>query len=795
MGFSAAADVKPEAKTEIQELVVTSAPVARGNSVVSKKAIEVQSNATNIVNAIANVPGVSIRGSDALNADPWTYGINIRGFDVNLRSSKLGQTIDDMPAYNASYYLGGAPAQKYLMNEIVDRIQVNQGSAGVGSASSSALGGTIAYTTRAPREVMGGELSFTGGDNNTKRYAGVFDTGRVLNDTTRAYFGASRLTACRWVYGCSDNSGVDETHAEAKFITELGKLKVMGRISYDEAVDDPIIEASRGLLDTTNKGDGSSPIWTGTTPAGVNENYAHVWSAHRDNTMGYLKLNYQVTDKLSVEVSPYFHHQRGQGDWAPPYQQIALDPTNTRTLAGGTATGASRKKAYYGWVDPSGRQRAVVKGLDYTDMDGTLVKSSFCYNADGSVNAACVPSQTYRTSKYGHNRFGFTSVAKFEIANHQLEGGVWYERLERDFGREWHQIIDIRQGQSYYKVPQLIDFMQHFETDQVKVYATDTMTFGDLTVNVGLQSYFIDIKGTTDGWDAYGKPAGGFKTKLNADSDLLASIGATYKLSSDWQIFGNFSQNYGAVGDWALEKTNTDTNKLKSSVSNVYEAGVRYATRSLKASLTGYYIDYNHAITFLTADRLPGSNPVDPSNSGGINYTAGTGGAYINTGKGIRSSGVELAGSYVVNPYINLVGSFSYNQSEYMSDFDGTTANAGSVTRIKKGNDVPGTPPVMASIGADFRKDNFRASISAKYSDKSAGDAANTSALYMPAFTTMDASVGYRMAIEDGRYADFQLNVTNLTGEKYIGGMLDEFTQKYTRGAPRTVLGTVKVGF
>lgn len=780
------------ASDSVDALIVTAAPVARGNSVINADTIAAQPAAMNIINAIQDVPGVAIRGSDAFNADPWTYGVNIRGFDVNLRSSKIGQTIDDMPAYNASYYLGGAPAQKYLMSENVARIQIDQGTTGVGSASASALGGTISYVTRDPKEQAGGQISISVGDYDARRYAGTYDTGRMLGDTTRAYVGIARFTACRWVYGCSDGSGADEWHAEAKSVTELDKLKITARVSYDKAVDDPLIEASRSFLDSTTAGDASVPAWTGTTPAGVNENWAHAWSAHRENTLAYVKFDYAVSDDVHFEISPYYHHQNGQGDWAPPYQQIALDPTNLRTIAGGTAPGSSRKKAYYGWTDASGRQRAVVKGVDYTDVDGTRISSSLCYNADGSVVATCTPLQTYRTSLYAHDRYGFTSKADFTIGQHKIEGGVWYEKLDRDFGRAWRQIIDIRKGADYYASPQLVDFQQHFKTDQWKLYAQDTWTLGDLTLTGGVQKYLIDIKGQTEGWDAYGKSTSPLRTALNADSDVLFSLGALYRVNPNLQAFAGFSQNYGAVGDWALEKTQTDTSKLKSSVASDYEAGLRFHGDRVSAQVTAYYIDYKNAITFYSADFISGG---PTGSTGGINYTAGTSGAYANTGAGIKSKGVEASLVYDLTSDLTLNAALTLNDSIYKQAFLGGTANAGTDKPVAKGNDVPGAPTTLVSLGADYSHDNFRAGLRAKYTGKTAGDAPNTKSLYLPAYTTVDLSAGYRLPLEGGRAVDLQLNVTNLFEEKYIGGMLDEFTQLYTRGAPRTVSATLNFSF
>ena len=84
-----AADEADAVADDASTIVVTADRVARANNVVDKATIDALSGGENIVNALRTVPGVQIRGSDAFNADPWSYGINIRGFEVNLRNSKL----------------------------------------------------------------------------------------------------------------------------------------------------------------------------------------------------------------------------------------------------------------------------------------------------------------------------------------------------------------------------------------------------------------------------------------------------------------------------------------------------------------------------------------------------------------------------------------------------------------------------------------------------------------------------------------------------------------------------------
>jgi iron complex outermembrane recepter protein len=784
---------------DMESIVITGKALARSNTVVTRARIDNMPAAQNIVDAIKLVPGVSIRGADASNADPWSYGINIRGFDVNLRSSKIGQTIDGMPAYNASYYLGGAPAQKYMMNENVAAIEVNQGTSGVGSASSSALGGTLAFTTRDPSDVAAGQVGVTYGDNELKRYAGTYDVGTLFGNT-RAYVGGARLRACRWAYGCADGSRIDETHGEIKFVTDFSEqLSLTGFVSYDDAIDDPIVETTRAILDSTTLPDGSVPSFLPARPHNgndANQNWAAGWGAKRENTFGYLKLAIQASDSVALEVAPYLHKQEGMGFFVPPYQQIAVNNTDTasrkRTQAGGIAAGSTRYRAYYG-IALGGRQRAVIPGIDYADLDGTAVASSQCYAAGtayvsngvasfaGLNNANCVPLQTFRTSLYDHERSGLTARAMFTLGNQKLEAGLWYENLDRNFGRAWRQIIDVSTGSpAYFTDPQLIDFQQHFQTDEYKFYIQDEISFDQLTVTAGAQMYSTDISALKDAWDAQGKPATGLNTAYDEESDLLVTLGGVYDLNDSTELFASFAQNYGAVGDWALEKTGTDVSKLEASVADNLEAGLRYRGERFALGLTAYLVNYDNAITFRTADYFD----VNAGTSGGINYTAGTSGSYINAGDGIESSGMEVNLSFRATDALTISSGVTVNSSEYQQTFIGGTANAGSDKTIAEGNEVPMSPNTIFNLAFDYATGPFTASLSANYQDEMAGDALNTANLYLPSRTVVDLSASYR--IPNMENLTLQLNVNNVLDEDYIGGSLDEFSQRYMRGAPRT---------
>jgi iron complex outermembrane recepter protein len=140
-----------------------------------------------------------------------------------------------------------------------------------------------------------------------------------------------------------------------------------------------------------------------------------------------------------------------------------------------------------------------------------------------------------------------------------------------------------------------------------------------------------------------------------------------------------------------------------------------------------------------------------------------------------------------------LYGAMTLNSSKYLKTFIGGTANAGSDKEVKAGNEVPAAPNTILNLGVDYRKGPFSASMTANYQGETAGDALNTTALYMSARTVVDLSASYALPALEG--VSLQLNVNNLFDEAYIGGSLDESSQCYMRGAPRTASMTLRAKF
>lgn len=783
---------------EADTVVVTGEAVARGNNVITADRLEGLPAAQNIVDAIKLVPGVQIRGGDSSNNDPWSYAINIRGFEVNLRNSKIGQTLDGVPLFNASYYLGGAPAQKFVMGESLSQIQVNQGTADVGSPSSAALGGTIAYLTRDPSAEAGGLVRATLGDYDSRRFFGRYDFGTLFGNT-QAYVAVSDLNSHLWPHGGSTPAAIEQFAVEGKSITDLGALNVTLYGSHNESDDDPIIEATRAFIESTNYSvDGSSSVFN-TENAVANEYWADEWAAVRDNTFGYAKFDFEVNDNFSFSVTPYAQRNEGIGEFLPPGSRPRFNTAGgngalVQVLNGGSEIRTTRTNAAGRSVLPyNGAAERV-----YTSLDGVVVRSSECFNADNTPRLSngltvCSSAQSYRNSEYYHKRLGAVTEAELDLGDHTIRGGIWYENLDRDFSRTWRNYIDIRQGPAATGPVYRRDFEQNFKTDLYKFHLADDWAVTDkLLVSLGLQHYLVDIEGTSAeaaNFNSAGQQISTTRLAVNSDSsDLLPSIGAVYDVNDQLQVFGGFSKNFGAIGDWALEKTGTDLKSLEPETSQNFEAGLRIDTDRLRAAATVYRNDYDNAIVFLTNDFAVGVP--------GINYAAGTGGTYFNIDGGLESTGIEGSVEVDVTEALTAYAAASFINSEYTTAFR-AASYGGNPVIVPAGAKASGTPDMILSGALDYQQGPFSGVLSVRHVGEAPGDAANTANLFVDAYTLVDASARYRIDLDggDGRFIEFGVAVNNLTDEKYIGGILDEFTQRYVVGAPRSVSFTASLGF
>lgn len=736
---------KQESESTMEEVTVVAKKLSHANHVIESSMIKQQSPASSILAVMDNLPGISINEGDAFGGDDWSTSITMRGFTIDGNQQQLGMTIDGIPN-GGSNYGGGAKANRYLDSENMRTIEVSQGTSDISSASLEALGGTFNFVSADPAFEETTTLAYTDGDHHASRYFIRHDTGRIF-DNTYAYASYSSTSTSRWV-GEGSNGGMQREHAEFKFITELGNLSITGRLSYDDADEDNYNSVSLEQFNQTPDWDQLTWNWTGTPH--LDQMFAEGWSTLRENTLGYAKFDYQLSDNFSFQITPYFHKNKGRGDWIPPYLVSAVDDEGNPVNQGGSIGST------YGFTDQNGTPLAPAEGCEQS--------FTWPWDSGPGLHPACysdsaVPVMSYRHTHYEKDRVGLTANAQWSIAMNDIQFGLWAESNERNESRDWHKVIDARVYHHFDATPYWTQYSNEFETDTLKFYLQDTLDFGDLSLNIGAQKYLVDIEKT----DGFTNQQTG---KVNSDSDVLFSTGAIYQVNSNIELFAGYSENFSAIKDGVLERDASTLENIEPETAENIDLGLRYNTEDISFSATYYTIDFENRITFIA----PGSD------SDGINYTIGTNGSYLNVG-GIESDGFELSVNYRLNDQWSLYSSYTNNDSRYVGDAPGFTA----------GDKVIDSVDDMFVLSSDYTKGDFRLGASGKYTGER-GDA--------PSYTTFDFNAGYFVAFDGQAISsiDIAFVVTNITDESYLSTGTGNGTTFFI-GAPRTASMTFTASF
>ncbi|MBA6256507.1 MULTISPECIES: TonB-dependent receptor domain-containing protein [unclassified Colwellia] len=739
-----AEEVKTQEST-MEEVSVVAKKSSHANHEIDVKMAQQQSSITSVLALMDNLPGISINEGDAFGGDDWSTSITMRGFSIDGNQQQLGMTIDGIPN-GGSNYGGGAKANRYLDSENMETIQVSQGTSDISSASLDALGGTFNFVSAMHAFEKTTKFALTKGDHDATRYFVRHDTG-LLFDNTYAYASYSSTSTSRWV-GEGSNGGMAREHAEFKFVTELGQLNITGRLSYDDADEDNYNSVSKTQFDQSPDWDQLTWNWTGVPH--FDQMFAEGWSTLRENTLGYLKFEYDISSTMGFQISPYMHNNTGRGDWIPPYLVSAVNTQGEPTTEGGTID------SQYGFTDQLGNPLAPSTGctdnLAYPWDSGPELAPS-CYDR------SAVPVMSYRHTHYKKSRLGMTANFDWSIGINDISLGLWTETTDRDESRDWHKVIDARVYHHFDETPYWTQYSNSFQTDTLKLYAQDTLDFGDLTVNLGMQKYFVDV----EKYDNFAKSVTG---EVNSDSDVLLSTGVIYSVNDTTEVFAGYSENFSAIKDGVLERDSSTLNEIEPETAENIDVGVRYNNENIDFSATYYSISFDNRITFIS----PGSD------TSGIDYSIGTNGTYLNVG-GIDSTGFEISASYRFNENWDIYSSYTNNDSTYVGNAPG----------FESGSKVIDSVDDMFVLSTNYTLESFRLGLSAKYTGER-GDA--------DSYTVVDFNAGYGANIDSNVFKSFDLAfvVNNLTDESFLSTGTGNGTAFFI-GAPRTASMTLTVSF
>ena len=682
-----------EADASIESIsVVAPKPRTFATNRVAEPMVAQQSPVSSIMAAVDNLPGVSVQEGDPYGNDPWSSGFSMRGFHTHLTEAQIGTTIDGFPNGTSDYW-SGSKANRFIDMANLGEVTVSQGTADVGSRSVEALGGTLDFTSSDPAQERKTTAAATLGDHAAQRYYLRLDTGPLFGSDTRAWVSVVHQRTQDWMQGVVD---VTRDHAAAKVESWIGNTQWTAMASYDD-----LFSASyqRVLSDEEYRADPRwdrlLADWTGTPY--LDQLHRPGWGTPRTDGFGYVKFETTLSERTVFSGGVYAHSQWGRGDWVPPFLVDLIDD------AGGAETEITGHRVRGG--ESIGRLYFVSpEGVSLAPFAGCVSSITFPYGGAGpEYDPAChppdaIPVQSFRHSHYGKLRTGLTLDgewnARFETFRNRVRAGLWYEDGRRDLGRDWHRILDTRQGVDYTAAPYWHQYEWEFPQTIAKLHLQDTLTRGPLEVSLGLAKYFVEVGRS----DAFGEAR---SLTVSSDSNLLLSGGVIYDTPIDGlQLFAGRAENFKSLSDRLLEVPGRDLSGLSPETADNTDLGARYTGERLSVTATWYDIDFRNRIFFLT-----------PQTPTGPNYLVAGGGSYFNAG-GIRSRGVEISATFKATDSTSLYAALTRNDATYIGTGDALVAEAQGIT---PGNRVAGGPDRQAALSLDHRRGALAAGISAKY--------------------------------------------------------------------------------
>jgi hypothetical protein len=621
----------------------------------------------NPLKALQALPGVSFQ-----TADPWGNNEqNLSLFVHGFNAQQMGFTMDGMPLGDQSYgnYNGLAP-QRALTSENVRSVVLATGAGDLGTPSTNNLGGTIETYSIDPAKDRKVNVQQTLGSHKATRTFLRFDAGDIGGGNS-FFISGLHHEAKAWDF----NGRQSNDQVNAKFVHqgEAGKLTLFADWSdktepnEDSTLHRPDLAYSpytRPFMYPDFAGALAYLDASGAPPARESSNFRNYYSdAQRTDKLAYAKYEAYLSDNLIWTNQYYFHHNDGVGVVAGPINQAGLPGLFS---------------VYY----PNQNLKQIFGNSGYAT----------------------------RTTEYKINRQGWLSNVRWEVGEHRIQGGLWFEHNNSGAYRRWYA-LDVNNPSSPYTRPSnplITQYGSDIDNKVVQLHLQDEWRLrDDFVVQGGFKSSLQFAEGrfpvNTLPKAISASATGGLpEGKIDTKKWFLPGIGARWDLSKSDQVFANVQKNlrqfmtYGGGGNspWSLSSQAAfDYFKAtaKPETSITYELGLRDSRNLDLGPLTAFdgQVALYH-VTFRDRQLAISSNPIITSFAGGTTILSNVG--------SVKTDGVDMAGTFHFGRAFSFYNAISYNRSEYQdSYYSGTTLipTAGKL--------VPNTPEWMNKFVATVK--------------------------------------------------------------------------------------------
>ncbi|MBW4331629.1 TonB-dependent receptor [Stakelama sp. CBK3Z-3] len=568
---------KAKADPQVQDIVVIGQGQTRQVQGLTQEDIAVAPPGTSPLKVLDKLPSVNFQSATPFGSNEWSTRISVRGFTQN----QLGFTLDGVPLGDMSYAnFNGLHISRAIISDNIARTELSQGAGALSTASTSNLGGAIQFYSREPSDTLGGDMSATYGSNDAFRVFGRIDTGD-LGGGLKAYVSGAFSDTPKWKGKGAQHQYQVNTKIQAPIGTE-GSFAFF--VNYSYLADDDYVDMWPNLLE--RKGydwdylrydwDTASAIADNYQENGVyvddydgygtltgDDAYYDGYGLRSDVLMG-ANFEYTIDDKLTIKLTPYYHHNRGIGTWWTFY-----------TPTPGGANLSVRGTEY--WIKRSG-------------ITGSLAYDLFAGNT--------------------------------------VEVGGWYEHNDYEQARDYFGLEDTDHSsisaREWPKNPFAYDYDYNFDINTYQYYVQDTWDVtNQLKVTAGWKGSEVDIDQSYDPAHTPDLATWGTSGSLEAKDMFLPQVGVNYRPTDALEFFASYAENMRAFTTTPFITSPTQFAQLKASglkpeTSWTAEGGVRAHLPKFDGSLAVYHVKFDNRLFAVSPCTAIQSCPAVLSNVGSV---------------------------------------------------------------------------------------------------------------------------------------------------------------------------------
>ncbi len=685
--------------------------------------------------AIQTLPGVLYT-----TADPWGNNEqNTLLFVHGFSTQQLGFTLDGVPLGDQQYgnYNGLSP-QRAIISEDVGSVTLASGAGDLATASTSNLGGTVATHSSDPAKKAGVRFAQTIGSYNTTRTYLRGDSGEQNGNSIYAAIVHQDQQA--WDFKGHQRGW----QGDGKFVHDGSS----GKLTVYAAYSDKIEPNEDSLYHGTPAGEGTShrdnrpfmyPDFSqalaylganGAPPATDGNNYLNYYSdAQRTDFLTYVKYDWKLSNAFTWSNQVYFHHDDGVGVVAGPLNAAGLPKL-------------------FGVYFPGQNLKQVFGNSGYAT----------------------------RTTEYEINRQGWLSSLDWRIGNHQVNAGLWYEKIASSTRRRWYA-LDVNNPSTPYQRPLdladplITQYHSEIRNEVAQAYIQDAWHVSDsFTLQAGFKSSYQFAHGTVPVQPLPNSTAGFLQMpegRIYTRGKFLPQVGALWNITSGDELFLNIQKNMrhfityggGGLSPWSLgsqDLFNTFKRNVSPETAWAYEGGWRFQHGLQLGPITGidgqvsaYHVNFSNRL--LAVGASAGFTTINP------------GAVIINNVGGVKTDGVDFAATLHFGEHFSFYDAVSFNRSRYQDDY-----LSGTTVVPTAGKNVPASPDWMNKFVASAQFGAFDAQLVGDYVGKRY--ATYTNDLSVPSYFLLNAQASYALPIRAGWLHDakLSLNVSNLANRKGI---------------------------